>query len=265
MSNILSQGNLVAWCIVPYDKLNRSPKERIAMLKELHISQYAYDWRPEHLPSVAEELRLSQQENIRVTAVWMWLDGDADRGAKLGENNQAMLDHLRQSGLRTTLWLGFNSNFFDGLDHAGKVERAVERLRFLRSRLPENVSGIGLYNHGGWFGEPENQIEILESLDDPSMGIVYNFHHAHPHIERFPELMKKMAPWLRAVNLNGMGTEASRILPIGSGEHDLAMVRVLKQSGFRGTVGILGHIEDEDVKLVLQRNLAGLRELERRL
>jgi hypothetical protein len=39
------------------------------------------------------------------------------------------------------------------------------------------------------------------------------------------------------------------------------MIDMLSSSGYKGRVGILGHIEEEDVELVLKRNIAGLRNL----
>jgi hypothetical protein len=39
------------------------------------------------------------------------------------------------------------------------------------------------------------------------------------------------------------------------------MLQELKASGFRGTLGILSHVEDEDAKVVLSRNLEGLQRL----
>ena len=40
-----------------------------------------------------------------------------------------------------------------------------------------------------------------------NVGIVYNFHHGHDHIDRFPKLLIKMAPYLRTICLNGMEKE----------------------------------------------------------
>jgi hypothetical protein len=39
------------------------------------------------------------------------------------------------------------------------------------------------------------------------------------------------------------------------------MIKTLKSSGYNGAVGILGHVEDADVKQVLRGNLEGLRTL----
>jgi hypothetical protein len=64
-----------------------------------------------------------------------------------------------------------------------------------------------------------------------------------------------MLPHLKAVVLNGMKPEGPKILPIGEGTHERAMIRLLAASGYRGPIGILGHVDDADVETVLQRNL----------
>jgi hypothetical protein len=80
----LAMDDLVAWCIVPFDSRKRTPEERIAMLERLGFERYAYDWRAEHLPDTARELRLARDRGIRVEAVWMWIE--TDRPGKLSEN-----------------------------------------------------------------------------------------------------------------------------------------------------------------------------------
>lgn len=58
-----------------------------------------------------------------------------------------------------------------------------------------------------------------------------------------------------------MSKDGPKIMDIGSGEMEAAMIETLKNSDFKGTVGILGHIEDEDAEVVLRRNLEGLRKV----
>ncbi|HEX8039797.1 MAG TPA: hypothetical protein VF490_11630, partial [Chryseosolibacter sp.] len=78
-TSLFSKKNLVAWCIVPFDKMKRTPAQRAEMLNDLGITQLAYDWRQEHLPSMAEEIRTLRKNNIKLKAVWFWVDGRADR------------------------------------------------------------------------------------------------------------------------------------------------------------------------------------------
>lgn len=41
------------------------------MLKRLGINKYAYNWRQEHLTTMAEELHLAKQNDIEINALWL--------------------------------------------------------------------------------------------------------------------------------------------------------------------------------------------------
>jgi hypothetical protein len=43
------------------------------------------------------------------------------------------------------------------------------------------------------------------------------------------------------------------------------MLRIIQNSGYSGPIGILGHTEGEDIRVVLERNLKGLEELRKQL
>jgi len=70
-----------------------------------------------------------------------------------------------------------------------------------------------------------------------------------------------MKSHLAAVNLNGMRKEGPKILTIGEGDYEKNMIKLLLDAGFKGPWGVMGHIENEDVKKVLERNIAGLKSL----
>jgi sugar phosphate isomerase/epimerase len=258
---LFDQKNLIAWCIVPFDSKNRNPEERIAMLKHLNFSQYAYDWRHQHLDSFASEIEISRREHVTMAAVWIWIDKDADKPGQLSGDNERMLSILKASGLKTQLWVGFDHNYFDDKDDPARVDAGVRMIRYLRERTGEFVTTVGLYNHGDWFGDPLNQLKIVNALADPRVGIVYNFHHGHTQVEGFAGLVSAIEKYLVAVNINGMKVSGPQILPVGSGDKEKDMLEILLKSGYKGPIGILGHIETEDVELVLKRNLDGLRNL----
>ena len=94
-----------------------------------------------------------------------------------------------------------------------------------------------------------------------NVGIVYNLHHGHDHLDRFPALLQKMKPHLVALNLNGMtrsgGRAGEKILPLGQGDLDLGLLKTIRDSGWRGPIGILNHT-DEDAEARLLDNLDGL-------
>jgi len=250
--------DLVAWCVVPFDSRRRTPEERIAMLERLGFKRYAYDWRAEPLPDTARELRLARDRGIRVEAVWMWIDAASDRPGKLSADNERLLAAVKEAGVSTQIWLGFAPDYFEGLSDEEKVARAVEMVRYLSERARETHSRVALYNHGDWFGEPENQVRIIEGLPGREIGIVYNLHHGHEHVGRFDAVVKAIRPYLWVVNLNGMRPEGPKILPFGTGTHERRMLQAVLDSGFTGPFGVLGHVDEADVEQVLRGNLRGL-------
>ncbi len=92
--------------------------------------------------------------------------------------------------------------------------------------------------------------------------MVYNFHHGHENIDNFSEIALKMKPYLSAVNLNGMEKDGEKILTIGEGDFEQEMIKILKEVGFEGPWGILGHVGEKDVEEVLQKNIDGLKRIE---
>jgi len=258
-NTLFFKDNLVAWCIVPFDSVKRTPVERAAMLKELGIRQFAYDWRAEHLPTFPEEIQALKDHDIALKSVWLWVDTDSD--AVIDSLNRKLLDMIRDHDIKTDFWVGFSNRHFDGLTDEQKLNKAVVSVKALHAAAKEIGCTISLYNHGDWFGEPINQIHIIEKAELSDIGIVYNFHHAHTQIDQFPQLLEKMLPYLKTVNLNGMKAGGPKILPIGQGDAEAEMIKTLKSAGYNGAIGILGHVEDADAQQVLLENLNGLKSL----
>ena len=258
-NDLFNRENLVAWCVVPFDSVERSPVERADMLKELGFSQFAYDWRLKHVPTFSEEVKALKERGIKLAAVWVWVD--TDTGKVFDEPTEQLLSIIKQNKVNTDFWVGLSNKHFDGLSDDQKLEKAVASVSYIRERAKELGCTISLYNHGDWFGEPLNQVRIIEKLGADDVGIVYNFHHAHLQLNEFPELLNRMMPYLRTVNLNGMKVKGPKILTIGEGDQEAGMLKILQESGYNGSLGIICHIETEDAKVVLQRNLEGLKSI----
>jgi sugar phosphate isomerase/epimerase len=256
-SRLFAKDNLVAWCVVPFDSAERTPEERASMLSELGFKQFAYDWRLKHLPTFPEEIKSLKAHGINLTSVWLWIDTDST--AIFDATTEQLFDMIKQNNVKTEFWLGFSNKHFEGLSDEEKLDKAVASITYIQNRAKEIGCTISLYNHGDWFGEPENQVRIIEKMGAKDIGIVYNFHHAHLQINEYPNLLTKMLPYLKTVNINGMKAEGPKILTVGEGDKESEMLTTLKDSGFNGTIGILCHIETEDAKVVLQRNLEGLK------
>lgn len=261
--NLFASDNLIAWCIVPFDKLERGPADRVAMLKQLGFRQYAWDWREKHLADLQTEIALARENDIQIRAVWLWIDRDTDKVGAISPGNRRVMRTIEDAGISVEFWLGFNENFFEGLTEKQRVDQGAAMVSFLADEAKNSNSSIALYNHGGWFGETRNQIAIIQKVGEPSVGMVYNFHHAHHEIDRFPENLELMLPYLKAVSINGMNPDGPKILPVGSGVDEQKMLNVLQDSEYRGPIAILGHDETRDVAQVLRENLQGLQTLTR--
>ena len=112
-TSLFSRENLVAWCIVPYDNMNRTPAQRARMLQKLGITQLAWDWREKHLPLLTEEIEALQRLDIKLKSVWFWVNGTD--GQVLDDANHYILKTLKDNDVKTELWLSFNDRFFAGL------------------------------------------------------------------------------------------------------------------------------------------------------
>ncbi|NND08508.1 MAG: TIM barrel protein [Saprospiraceae bacterium] len=258
----LDRQDLLAWCIVPFDSEKRTPLERIKMLRRLGLHRYAYDWREEHLAEMSLEWSVAERYDVEVSAVWMYINGDRDTLGDLGELNERVFQTIERTGIKTDLWVSFNQNYFNEVTTGGELVKAAEMINYLAKRAAQAGCRIGLYNHGGdWFGDPRNQIRIIEQLDHKNIGLVYNFHHAHEQLEEFGQLVSDMLPYLWTVNLNGMRAGGPKILAIGEGDREKDMVRSLLEKGYDGDFGIIGHIDTADVEVVLRNNLNGLTKL----
>ena len=227
------------------------------MLEKLGIRRLAYDYRAEHVPTFDAEMAALKKHHVELLA-W-WFPGALNDEARL------ILNTLKRHGLKAQLWVtGGGDPVKTAAEQQARVQSEAGRIRAIADAAGQVGCSVALYNHGGWFGEPENQIAIIETLRACGLtnaGIVYNLHHGHEHLPRLPTLLHKMKPHLMAFNLNGMTADGERadkkILPLGQGHLDLKVLRTLVESGWRGPVGILNHTS-EDAEARLLDNLEGL-------
>lgn len=257
-STIIDASKVSPWCIIGFDTEDRSPQERIAMLQELGLSSYGFNKGRGDFSTMKEEFSLAKENDIDINSIFVWLNADRDTTGKLSPSNQLIFDNLKEIDQKPTLWLSFSNNFFKELDQEASIALSVEMIKFIKLKADKIGCDLALYNHRGWFGNPHNQVEILERLNDKSLTMVYNFHHAHDYVDEFDIVAEKIAPYLSFVNLNGVKKDGTEIMDIGKGDYELQMIQDLLDEGFDGPWGILGHIKTEDVRLVLERNLKGL-------
>ena len=244
------KNKLVAWCIVPFDAKKRSPAERVEMLKQLGLKRVAYDWRAKHVAEFEEEILQYKKNDIEFFAFW--------------STHPEAFRLFKKHNIRPQIWRTAPSPI--NAEQQTKIDVAVQSLLPLVEQTRKLGCKLGLYNHGGWGGEPRNLVAVCQSLRKhhkaDHVGIVYNLHHGHDRIADFEQSIKLMKPYLLCLNLNGMNDGAKpKILPLGQGQHDAKLIQIIRKSGYLGPIGILDHRSDTDAKVALEQNLNGLKKI----
>lgn len=257
--NIFAKENLIAWCIVPYDVKNRGPVERSEMLNKLGITMLAYDWREKHIPTFDAELDELEKHHIALQAFWLY----SGPNPETDKNLDLIIDLLKRHKVKTQIWCMIAGiKDLDSMSQEEKVKVHAKAVAYIADKAAEIGCSIGLYNHGGWYGEPENQLEIIQYLKKPNIGIVYNFHHAEEQIDKFPAFFPRIVPHLMALNLAGLKKgNPVKVVPIGDGDADLEMMRIVKNSKYRGPVGIINEDTAPDAEEGLMMNINGLKKV----
>jgi hypothetical protein len=224
------------------------------MLKRLGLKRVAYDWRTQHVKEFEEEILQYNKHGIEYFAFW--------------SVHEEAFRLFKKHKIHPQIWQTLpnpkpNPQELQVVEATKAILPLVEKTKQLGCKL-------GLYNHGGWGGEPANLVAVCEYLrahhDAGHVGIVYNLHHGHGHIADFKESLKLMLPYLLCLNLNGMNHDAHpKILPLGQGRHEAAMLRTIRQSGYKEPIGILDHRSDTDTEIALRENLAGMQKLLKQL
>jgi hypothetical protein len=251
--------NLVVWCIVPFDAKNRGPAERAEMVERLGLKRVAYDWRKKHILEFEDEILAYKKHGLEYFAFWGW--------------HESMEELIKKHEITPQIW----SMFRGQQPSEGTVDEKVKIVadQFLPDAKKAKSLGLkfGIYNHGGWAGEPKNLVAVCELLRTEhgldNVGIVYNFHHGHADIEDFEARFKLVQPYLLCLNINGMvdanlvdkKSRENKILPLGSGKHEEKMIRHVIGSGYEGPVGVLGHRKEMDAEESVGLNLKGLHDL----
>jgi len=180
------------------------------------------------------------------------------------EPQPSTLETFKRHGVHPQLWVMQSSTKSAAtLTDGQQVSQNAERIAALAKLAAPYGCRIGLYNHNGWFGILDHQLAILDrlqSLGVHDVGIVYNFSHARdPHHDDtidFPSLWKKIQSRVMAVNVTGMRMEGQIIYP-SQGDSELAMMRTIQDSGWRGPVGVIAE-KGGDAEVTLKNYLTGI-------
>jgi hydroxypyruvate isomerase len=116
-------------------------------------------------------------------------------------------------------------------------------------------------------------VDICEHFNHPRLGTSFNAYHWYASQEgKLQERLDAMKPWLMQVVTSGTALSqlgwggVATMEPIDRGEMDnFALLAALDRIGYTGSIGVLGWDYGGDIYLKLQRCLATLRDMGRRL
>jgi type 1 glutamine amidotransferase len=255
-SSIFDLKNISAlWIAPPWDAKKRGPEERMEMLKELGLSKFAHNGGS----AVDAEIEAAKKHGIEIAAWWY------------PARNPPIVESTKRHGIHPQFWV-CGSRAITVTNNAERIEAEAARIRPIAEDVAAIACKVGLYNHREpWFEEQDHQIAIIERLKRDgitNVGIVFNFHHWRGSLAEFPALFKRMQPYLIAVNFNGMSADTTKYPPVrylGSDESELAMIRVVEASGWRGPIGVIHERPTVDASEGIRGNLQGLEWVQKEL
>ncbi|MGO8697894.1 MAG: sugar phosphate isomerase/epimerase family protein [Limisphaerales bacterium] len=250
---LFDRHNLTAWCVVPFDAKKRGPEERAEMLQRLGFKNFAYDWRAKDIPTFDAEVEGLSRHGVNLVAWWFPTEA-SDPAA------QIILAVIRRHGIHPQLWvMGGGGPAKTEAGQAQRVEQEAERIQKIVALAAPCGCKVELYNHNGWFGQPDNEVAVIKRLKEKGVdgvGMVYNFSHGHGDMGDFPAIWKRIRPFIVAVNVSGMVAD-ERLIPPSQGDKEMEMLRTISQSGWRGPIGLIAE-QGGDAEITLANDLRGL-------
>ena len=129
--------NLIPWSIVAFDKLERTPLERVTMIKNLGFNQYAFGGRRKHVETMEQELNIAKAEGIKISAVWLYIN-NKDTLTALKSANEMVFESLKATGLSTQIWVGIDAEFFEGLTQSQSLEKAQDMISYISEKAQKS-------------------------------------------------------------------------------------------------------------------------------
>lgn len=253
--DLFAPGNLHAWCAVPFDAKKRGPEGRAEMLQKLGFRHFVYDWRAKDIPTFDAEIEALKKHGIELLGWWSPTNA---RDPVLLQT----LEVFKRQSVHPQLWVtGGGPPTKTAEEQQQRIEQEAERIRQIVMLAAPYGCKVQLYNHGGWFGQTDNEVAVIERLKElgiTDVGIIYNFSHGHGDITDFAAIWSRMKAYVGAVNVTGMVENGeSKIMPPSQGKYEFEMMRVVLDSGWRGPIGLIAE-QGGDAELTLGNYLRGL-------
>lgn len=258
---------LFAFCMDTHDAKKRDLAGQAEMLKELGYAGAGHLW----LDRVDERLRTLDGAGLRLFQIYVRVDVSAKAKPGYDPRLKEVLPLLKGRGVQLALLLQGRKP----ADPEGEP-RALELVREIADLAREHGARAVLYPHtNDWMERVQDALSVAEKCGRPEVGVMFNLCHWMKTGEEaeLKPLLEKALPRLAAVSLSGSDTVAEVksgkgkwIQPLDSGSYDiLPFLKLLKDLGYRGPVGLQCYGIGGDARDHLARSMAAWRRLNARL
>jgi sugar phosphate isomerase/epimerase len=243
------------------DEKHKTPKEQVAVLKELGYDGISSRG-GEHLAEMAKEL---EKNGLRLFTVYLGINIDPDQPAY----GQELIDAIEiMKGSNGILWLFLRSQKLKPSDPAGD-ERAVQIIRGIADMAAKANVRIALYPHYAfWLERVEDTLRITKKVDRKNVGATFNLCHwlRVDDEKNMKSLIETAMPHLFVVTINGAdsgGKDWKKLIQtLDRGTFDMRrFLKTLYESGYTGPIGFQGYGIGGDARDNLKRTMSAWREM----
>jgi sugar phosphate isomerase/epimerase len=209
--------------------------QQAALLRELGYAGMALSWGRAH----TERLAALQAYGLTTPGCYIVVTLDEGYPARLTKCVKLL------AGTEGRVWLALQSNKYKkGEERGDKVAMDI-LMRCAASCAEHGVRGIALYPHVGfWMETTRTAARLAEQTKRREVGLQFNQYHwqVAEGGEDLRGTLARVRPFLTGVSINGSGTEAPSILPLGEGGYDVVpVVRELYRLGYEGPISHQGY------------------------
>lgn len=251
------------------DGKSRTAAEQAALLKEL---SYAGIGASGYLGQ--DFLGAFEREGLRVFNTYLTLNFDS---SKPGIDPKLKEFVPKLKGHSTALWIAINGVTKDGVKLKPSAPEGddvvLPPLRELADLAEANGVQIAFYPHTWfWMERVDDAVRVAKKLDRSNVGATFNLcHWLKVEGDRdFRPVLRQAMPKLFFVSINGADSGDTKklnwdklIQPLDQGSYDVgAVMKALREVGYRGPVGFQGYGIKGDSRDILHRTAQAWRKLE---
>jgi sugar phosphate isomerase/epimerase len=244
-----------------------TPEQQAQAMKDLGTAGMSYNDvdRPETVARWQQELH---RRGLKLFALYFYTYPDRPDSQRYPAHLRDTIQQLK--GSETVLWMCLRETR-DG-KKTGYDGACVAMVKQVSDWCREAGLKVAIYPHTGFYvATTEEALRIADRVDRPDVGVTVNLCHElmQQHQDRLPEIVRKAAPRLALVSINGAdrdGKPGGFILRLDQGSYDVyGFLKLLRSTGYRGPIGLQCYSVPGDIRDNLEKSVAAWKAYERRL